>query len=147
MSKSFVNDQNTGRPDKTYQNVIQSIAKDGVCPFCPENIASYHKKPTVLDGKYWLLSDSMYPYKNSAEHMLVVHKKHVENIQDISKNAWQELKEIIDTITKKRNMSGATLLFRFGETSRTGASVSHLHAQIVSGTGKKDAEPIITRVG
>lgn len=145
--KSFVNDQNTGRPDKVYKKVIQDIAKDGVCPFCPEYFNQYHEKPTLIDGKYWLLTDSMYPYKNSAHHFLLVHKKHIERIQDVNKSAWKELKEVIDQITTKKNIPGATLLFRFGETNYTGASVSHLHAQLVSGPGKKDSEPIITRVG
>lgn len=145
--KNFVNDQNTGRPDKTYQKVIQSISKDGVCPFCPEYFTKYHEKPTLIKGQYWILTDSMYPYKNSTHHFLLVHKKHVEQIQDVTKNAWKELKEIIDQITSDEKIPGATLLFRFGKTKYTGASVSHLHAQLVSGPGKKDAEPIITRVG
>ena len=147
MKKGFVNDQNTGRPDDTYRNVIKDIAQDGVCPFCPEHLATYHKNPAIIDGKYWILTDSMYPYKNSAHHFLIIHKAHVEHIHQVSSLAWKELKTIIDNAQKDRKMPGATLLFRFGDTRYTGASVSHLHAQLVSGTGKKDVEPIITRVG
>lgn len=142
-----MNDQNTGRPDGKYRKVIQSIAKDNVCPFCPDNLANYHKNPILIEGSHWLLSDSMYPYKNAAHHFILIHKEHIENIQDITQVAWNEFKRIIDDVTRVKELPGATLLFRYGMTDYTGASVSHLHAQIVSGQGRKGIEPIITRVG
>ena len=49
----FVNLDNTAhRPTDTYGNVISQIQKDGVCPFCPESLAKYHKNPILKEGKF-----------------------------------------------------------------------------------------------
>jgi diadenosine tetraphosphate (Ap4A) HIT family hydrolase len=148
MSKSFVNHDNTAhRPSGKYANVIQEIQKDGVCPFCSESLKKYHKKPILAEKKYWLLTENMYPYDGASHHLLIVHKDHIEDFSEISSPAWQELQELVKYAVKSKSIPGAALLLRFGNTAYTGASVSHLHAQLVSGNDDATAPPILTRVG
>ncbi|MBI1838737.1 MAG: hypothetical protein HYR95_00315 [Candidatus Colwellbacteria bacterium] len=149
MNKSFVNLENTAnRPDGVYKQVIDRIKDDGVCPFCPEHLGRYHKKPIVTDGRYWILTDNMYPYKGAKHHILLIHKRHIEAIVDVLPEAWSELLELVRVEAKKRSIAGGTFYLRFGDTSYTGASVTHLHANLISpDIDSKDREPILTRVG
>ena len=149
MKRSFVNLKNAAsRPDRIYRNVIKKIREDGVCPFCPENFARYHKKPVIKTGRYWVLTENMYPYRGAKHHLLLVHKKHIERTLDISPGAWKELQDLVNSAVTKRIIKGGALVMRFGEPSYTGASVTHLHANIIGAEPhNKKRAPILFRVG
>lgn len=128
---AFVNHDNSqARPDGTYANVINQIAKDGICPFCPDNLAKYHKNP-VEEREMWLVTDNMYPYKPSKHHRLIISKEHVTHMNQITPHGWHVLMEILTEEVARMNITGGTLIMRFGDTHFTGASVSHLHMHIV----------------
>ncbi len=144
---TFVNLNNAKRSEE-YWRAIEKIKKDGVCPFCPENLQKYNKTPILREGNFWILTDNMYPYKGAKHHILLIHKKHIEHVQKISEEAWSELLELVELETKKRGIRGGTFYMRFGDTLHTGASVTHLHANIISAdTDDKNREPIYARVG
>jgi len=127
----LVNEENTkGRPTESYKNVISQIAKDGVCPFCPEHLSKYHNKP-IIEKEYWWVTDNMYPYQPTLNHGLLIHKNHIVHINEISVEAWAELKSIVAEMTKLRSVGGGTFILRFGDARFTGASVSHLHAHLI----------------
>lgn len=149
MEKSFVNPENAAyRPDGAYKNALNKIRNDGVCPFCPEHLKRYHKRPIIKARRYWVLTDNMYPYKGTKHHLLLIHKKHIEHLSEISQEAWEELQKLTSFAIKKRIIEGGALVIRFGKTAYTGASVSHLHASIVGADGKnKKRRPIMFRVG
>ncbi len=132
-----------------YSGVISDIVKDGVCPFCPDHLKKYHK-PEITEYKNWILTDNMYPYKPTKKHKLLIHKKHIENISQISTEAWLELHEIINNSTKNENIVGGSLLFRFGDTHFTGASVTHLHCHIIQSDPESSdygEKGLLTRIG
>ena len=145
----FVNfDNAANRSGGIYGNVISQILKDGVCPFCPESLAKYHKNPILKEGKFWLLTDNLYPYEGSKYHELLIHKAHITTFAEISKEAWNELNDFITSFTVEKKIPGGTFFMRFGDTRYTGASVGHLHANFVSPDGEdKDRKPIIARIG
>lgn len=151
MDKPFVNISNTYRADQSgvvYGKVISQIQKDGVCPFCPEQFARYHKNPILRDGAHWLATDNMYPYEGAKHHVLFIHKKHIEHVEDVGVEAWAELHEFVKWLTAERGIRGGTFFMRFGDTNYTGASVSHLHANLVSpDVDKPDRKPVIARIG
>ncbi|MEK7099085.1 MAG: HIT domain-containing protein [Patescibacteria group bacterium] len=149
MTRRFVDPRNTRhRPDSTYPNVIKKIQQDGVCPFCPEYLKKYHLRPIIRDGVHWTLTDNMYPYKGAKHHLLFIHKKHIERLSDISPAGWTELHDLAMFATKKRRIKGGALAMRFGDTVYTGASVAHLHAQIISkDMTEKNPNPVLFRVG
>ncbi|MFY9462940.1 MAG: HIT domain-containing protein [Candidatus Sungiibacteriota bacterium] len=149
MKKPFVNLQNaSSRPDGKYKNIIQKIRQDGVCPFCPQYLAQYHQKPIIKTGRFWILTDNMYPYPGAKDHLLLIHKKHIETVADISAQAWSELLKLAQAEIKKHRIRGGTFYLRFGDTAYTGASVTHLHANLISpDIRRKNRTPIFTRVG
>ena len=145
----YVNFENTQqRPDGTYGKVIEQIKKDAVCPFCPENLANYHKNPILFEGEYWLLTNNMYPYEGAKYQALIIHKQHITSFTEISEPAWKELQAIIKRFADQNHIPGGALLMRFGNTAYTGASVSHLHANLISPDGEdKNRKPIVARLG
>jgi len=149
MDKAFVNLDNSVRGgDDGYKKVIGEIKKDGVCPFCPEQLPKYHKNPILESGRYWFLTDNMYPYKGALHQLLLIHKIHIESIKDLSEDAWGELYKLISSEISKRGLAGGTFYIRFGNSSYTGASVAHLHANVISpDVRNKNREPIMIRAG
>ncbi|OHA17599.1 MAG: hypothetical protein A3H57_04775 [Candidatus Taylorbacteria bacterium RIFCSPLOWO2_02_FULL_43_11] len=128
--KHYVNTNNARSGDK-YENVIKEIAEHKVCPFCPEHIAKYHKNPILIEGTFWLATDNMYPYKPAKNHLIFIHKTHIENISEIVGEAWAEIHKMIGQIITDRKIPGGSFLMRFGDTAFTGASVTHLHAHLI----------------
>jgi len=147
--KAFVNlDSTKDRPDGgKYSSVIAQIQKDGVCPFCPEQLEKYHKNPILIDKTHWLVTENMYAYKGTKHHFLLIHKNHIKHMNELSSEAWAELHEISNEVFGKYNVEGGAFLMRFGNTKYTGASVNHLHAHIICADPKPDREPILARVG
>ena len=147
----FVNHNNTkAREADTYGKVIEKIAEDGVCPFCSEHLNKYHKN-AVSEKKFWLITDNMYPYKPVLHHKLIIYKEHIVHLNDLPREAWDELNDLFQEITKSLNISGGTLMIRFGDTHYTGASVSHLHAHLVQSDPSDQSydkkKGITTRIG
>lgn len=128
--KQFV-DPNNARPGTKYQGVIEQINTDGVCPFCAEQLARYHKNPILAQTKYWTVTDNMYPYVGAKHHVLLIHREHIEDMSEFSPEAWAELQQVILDLCKERDITGGGLIMRFGETKYTGASVTHLHAHLL----------------
>ncbi len=146
--EQFVDPHNASRPDGgVYSDVIKGINERGECPFCRENLHKTHTKPIYTEGSHWLVTENAFPYDNTSQHLLFIHKSHIEAIEELTPDGWKELRTLIAEARKERKIPGATLLMRFGRTAFTGASVAHLHAQLIAGTGDKNASPVLARVG
>ncbi len=120
--------------EEEQKKVLEQIVADNVCPFCPENLKKYHKKPIIKDGKYWTLTFNQWPYENTKHHFLAIHKTHIEHINDLLPEASQELFELFQYASKENNMPGGAFLMRFGsnpEYGTYGNSVLHLHAHLI----------------
>ena len=136
-----------GRPN--FKKVLEKITQDNVCPFCSSNFFKYHTKPIIRKGKNWFVTENFEPYKGSKTHLLLIHKDHIEHVNDLKKDAWCELLGHLTWASKKFKLKGETLIMRYGNTNYTGASVNHLHAQIISGVERttKNTKPIKTVIG
>lgn len=142
---SYVNITNSkSRTSREYADRLEQIKKDAVCPFCPDHLKKYHKHP-IEEKSFWWVTDNMYPYKPTKHHRLIIHKSHIEHVKEISPEAWLEVQEIIKAETERLNIKGGTLVLRFGDTSFTGGSVSHLHMHITQ--SNPDSEDYDTKKG
>jgi diadenosine tetraphosphate (Ap4A) HIT family hydrolase len=68
---------------------------------------------------------------------LVINKKHQEDILKIITQESQDLFKLLQWVTKKYQLPGGGIFMRFGQTNYSGASVTHLHAHLITG-GKKN---------
>lgn len=124
---------------------MEKIAADGVCPFCPEHLKKYHEPPILKCGAHWTVTPNMYPYDNTAHHFLFITNEHITDSKDLASEAWSELQDLVAWIIKENNIECGTLVMRSGDMSKTGATVLHLHAQLI--VGSDPDKPVITRVG
>lgn len=136
-----------GRAD--YKKVLKKIKKDKVCPFCLENFLTYHTEPILRQSRHWLITKNFKPYTGSTTHLLFVYTTHIEHISKLTKEGWDDLLRQTRWVSKKFNLKGETFFMRYGDTRYTGASVNHLHAQLISGGthSTKGNAPIKTVIG
>lgn len=127
----FVDPNNTNhRPDKgQYKDVINKIAKDGVCPFCIEHLSKYHPNP-IEEREYWVITDNAYPYTPKKHHKLLISKVHIEHFNQLTEPMLDELEAIVQELNDKLGIEGGTFVMRYGNTKYTGASVTHLHSHL-----------------
>ncbi len=130
--KKFVNLENTRRDDQ--KEVMNKIAEENHCPFCPENLLKYHKKPIINDGKYWTITDNQWPYEKIKHQILAIYKSHIEHISEMDPLAGAELIELFQTEIDKRNIPGGGIAIRFGSNPGHGTygnTVLHIHAHLI----------------
>lgn len=110
--------------------IMRQIRKAGHCPFCPENLPLYHKNPILREKDYWIVIDNQWPYPGKNIHQLVILKQHAERFWELSREAWDELGLIARGFGL--SIAGGGMGFRFGDPILSGASVKHLHFQLIS---------------
>ena len=130
---------------------MKQIEKEEICPFCIDNLARFHKKKILKLTLHWLVTKNQWPYQNTRVHLLAIYREHAENISEISPEAGKELFEIIRWAEEEYKITSGALAMRFGDISGNGATVSHIHAQILSAkiTNRSDPKyiPVRVRVG
>lgn len=129
MSELQVNVDAARTPEQ--RGVLEDIIDDGVCPFCIESLAKYHKLPILREGDFWLATENQWPYKFTRSHHLIIAKQHVETITELPSGAFEELGEHAKALVTENSMEYGGLAMRFGTPEMTGASVRHLHVHLL----------------
>lgn len=125
----FINLSNSRGEEQLH--VMKNIAGAGHCPFCADQLALYHKKPTIKETDHWLLTENQWPYTHTETHLILIAKKHAEKLSDLPTVAGQELFELLHWIESEYKPIGGAFAMRFGETDHSAATVKHLHVQFV----------------
>lgn len=113
--------------------MMQNIVASGHCPFCMENLRLYHKRPILKETEHWILTENQWPYEGAKVHLLAITKAHVEKLNELPKNAGEELLELMKFAESEYKLAGGSFFMRFGNMEHTGSTVKHLHAQLISG--------------
>lgn len=130
--KKFIILENSRTDDQKV--VMNKIAEENHCPFCPENLQKYHKKPILKEGKYWILTDNQWPYEKIKHQILAIYKSHIEHISEIDPAAGEELLQMFKEESLKRNIPGGGIAIRFGSNPEHGSygnTVLHIHAHLI----------------
>ncbi|MEN9558066.1 MAG: hypothetical protein RL141_435 [Candidatus Parcubacteria bacterium] len=134
---------------KEYRAVINKIAGEAKCPFCPDNFR-YHKNPILKRHGSWFLTRSSWPYPHTQEHFLIMGTKHKELLAELSGADWKSLAALAAYAVKTFKLPGGAIAMRFGETAYTGATVCHLHAHLIvpkKRANKKMADTVMFPIG
>ncbi|MDP3957865.1 MAG: hypothetical protein Q8Q36_00160 [bacterium] len=139
-----------GSPE--YLEMLERIERDKVCPFCvdfcQDKPPTYHPNQILLGTKWWVATPSVRKYKGAVKQFLFVPKTHVLEPWQLPEEAWANLQFVIREVTKMENMPAAAFLMRFGDTDYTGASVVHLHANLIMGVSREEGtEPLLAYIG
>ena len=131
--------------DELQQENMRKIEAEGFCPFCPEHLKKYHEPPILKKSKHWTITPNMYPYENTAHQILFIVHRHLTDSKDLLPEEWAELQDMIRWCIEELDVDCGTFIMRSGDMTKTGGTVSHLHAQLIVGSDPK--KPVITRVG
>lgn len=148
MNKSGLDLKNAAR-SKDYVDALKRIIADGVCPFCHDFVdkvmPAYHPNPILVENDSWIVTRNAWPYENTKEHLVLVIKRHILNPEEMTKEEALDLWDAIKEVKKMLDITHSTLLMRSSEsTGKTGATVQHLHAQLIMSS---DDGIVLTRVG
>ena len=134
----YVNLDHSRTPEQTI--IMEKIKEDGVCPFCYENITTYHTGEILKDTDWWTVIENFAPYEGSRVQLVIIYKHHVEKFSDIQAAAASELTCIIKWAENKYTIMGGALFCRFGDTEFTGSSVNHFHFQLIVGNSSRNSK-------
>lgn len=147
MNKSGLDLSNARKEEQIA--IMKKIIADGVCPFCHDFVdkikPAYHTNPVLVENNSWIATRNAWPYDNAKEHLVLIIKRHILNPEEMTKEETLDLWEIVGEVKKMLNITHSTLLMRSSEsTGKTGATVQHLHAQLIM---SNDDGIVLTRVG
>ncbi len=132
------------------KGVMERAIKDGVCSFCEDfcrgKPPTYHTNPVIKDGTWWVLTTNFAPQNGAQLQFLIVYKDHVNTPTLLPPEAWIELGEITRWALEDNRIEGGALYMRFGDTEYSGATMSHLHANIIFGGTTRALHPNATPV-
>ncbi|MEI6850736.1 MAG: hypothetical protein WCK26_02090 [Candidatus Saccharibacteria bacterium] len=144
--KTFVNLDNARLPEQ--RRVMEDIEDNQECPFCPEYLEKYHKEEILRKGAHWILTRNQWPYKNTDTHLLAIAAYHAEKLSDLQEGSFDELQQHMVWAEDEYKIIAGGIAMRFGDTSRNGATVRHLHAHlIVPSLDKSDDEKVKFNIG
>ena len=135
-----------------YREMLERIERDGVCPFCVDfcqgKPPTYHPNQTLIETKWWVVTENVRKYEGVTHQLLFVPKIHVIEPWQLPEDAWAELQYVTREVAQMENLPAGAFMMRFGDTDFTGGSVTHLHAQLVVGVSRKEsAEPLLVYCG
>jgi len=112
-----------------YRETMEEIVSSQSCPLCPP--MRWHPKPILKDNGLWIITENSHPYPNSRYHFLLVHKKHIEKLDDLRPPDLISFFELVNWTNQKFDIKGGGLTMRFGDTLYTGATIKHLHGHLI----------------
>jgi len=110
-----------------YRKKIGAVKK---CQFCDlSNIKSQICES--LSGKYWRVITNKYPYMDG--NLIIIPKRHFSDIEEMNEAEKKEFFEVLVKTKKRLSKVFKTKDFNIGLNigKRAGASIEHLHWQII----------------
>lgn len=126
-NEALVDPRNAGSEE--YKQTMEEIISEGICPLCPP--FKWHPNPILRDDGRWLITENSHPYENTSHHLLIISKRHIELLSQLSTPDLESILNLTRWATQEFNISGAGLMMRFGDTLYTGATIKHLHAHLI----------------
>ncbi len=126
--------------DEQQRSYMEELERGGICVFCPEHVAEYHRNPVEYSGEHWYLTRNGYPYEGAAAHYLIVARRHVSSFDELPDEAGAELWQIRRELKAQLAPAAIATVERSGDMRFNGGSVAHLHVHLVA----LDEEPAKT---
>ena len=128
-NKKYV-DPNNGASEE-YKNKLLEIEKEGVDPFSKEYLTKFDKKEIVLETNHWFVFQNQHPYKGVDYQFVIVVQEYKEHFSELTTEEKIDLYSVADMLCNGFFLDGGALTMRFGNTKKSGATVTRLHAQLI----------------
>ncbi len=111
------------------RRVMAGIQEKGECPFCPGNLPEGNQ--VIRTTSHWFLMLNMWPYENTRIHLLAIHIKHVEQLEDTATEEWSDLFRLLRWAEHEFRVESGSIGIRFGDPRLNRATVRHLHVHFI----------------
>ncbi|HSZ69827.1 MAG TPA: HIT family protein [Solirubrobacteraceae bacterium] len=111
---------------------MEGLEAAGVCVFCPEHFAAYHREPVELSGEHWYVTRNDFPYAGTRAHYLIVPHRHVCAFEELPDAAGAELWALKRKLRAQLEPLAVATVERSGDMRYNGGSVAHLHVHFVA---------------
>lgn len=111
---------------------MRRLMQAGICIFCPDGLRM-KKSPVEYQNRTWAVAKNDYPYSGSRHHLLIIPRRHVNHITDLTKKEWGGLFDALTWTINRYRLKGGGFLVRFGDLMITKGSIAHLHAHVLVG--------------
>jgi dihydrofolate reductase/diadenosine tetraphosphate (Ap4A) HIT family hydrolase len=111
---------------------MEKLEHDGVCVFCPEHFARFHREPVEIAGDHWYVTKNDYPYMGTRAHYLIVSNLHVRSFDELPDDAGAELWALKRELKQRLAPLATATVERSGDMRYNGGSVAHLHVHFVA---------------
>jgi ATP adenylyltransferase len=118
---------------------MQRLEAAGICLFCPESLRDHAKHEVLFETRHWSVTPNAYPYNGTKLHLLVIPRRHVNDMLDLDDEAGADFWAVLRLIRDRYNLDYYGLGVRNGNCSYTGATIRHVHAHVL--VGDESAEP------
>lgn len=120
-----------GRSDEQ-RRYMEELEAAGICVFCPQHFAEYHREPVEIEGEHWYVTRNDYPYAGTREHFLIVAREHVASFDELPDAAGAELWGLRRELKERLDPLATATVERSGRMQYNGGSVAHLHVHFVT---------------
>jgi diadenosine tetraphosphate (Ap4A) HIT family hydrolase len=135
------------------QKERMSLAEEKkICPFCPNGLDIIHQKEILFKNDSWYFTESAFPYEGTKHHYLINTIKHITDTNELNSKEWSDFGEIFNFALASKKIDGGAIFLRFGDMSKNGSSVEHIHFQLISGemnesNSKDERESLKVKLG
>jgi len=128
---TFVNIENARSDD--YRKKLELINNLGVDPFSREFIDDprFDPKEVLHESSYWFVFKNQHSYAGVQHQFVFVSLQYAEDIWELSPEAQVDLFQLIKKVRDEHNIKGGGIVTRFGPGYKSGATVKHLHVQLI----------------
>ena len=119
---------------------MEEAKREDICPFCPVGLKKIHKLPIEFEYGGFFATKNAFAYDGTDFHYLIIPRRHINDITELNDNDWISVGRILKEVLTNQNSSSGGFFLRFGDMTKTGSSIEHLHFQVLSGTKSETDE-------
>lgn len=109
-------------------------------PMAPE----YIEQDILFQTEFWHISKNRFPYEGAEQQFLIVAMQPVYRFEEMSAEMWADLRLVWKRLIGEYKLDGGALVFRFGDFSRSGASLTRVHCHVIE---PKEGEKVRPAIG
>jgi diadenosine tetraphosphate (Ap4A) HIT family hydrolase len=118
---------------------MRRLEAAGICLFCPDSLREHARQRVIHETAHWAVTPNAFPYAGTRLHLLVVPRRHVNDMLDLDDAALAGFWAALRWAREEYGLGSYGLGVRNGNCSFTGATIAHVHAHVL--VGDPDAEP------
>lgn len=112
---------------------MRRLEADGTCIFCPGHLDPPDDPRIVLRMPDWVARHNAYPYPNTRLHLLLVPRRHVPDLLDLTDEELGGLWRMARAVRAEYDLDFYGFGARCGDCRFTGGTIEHVHVHLVVG--------------